>query len=90
MIIPRSEADQSVKVPARTVDSLVESKLGCSLLFKIDVEGYELSVLKGMARLLRDHHPYAGTLRHGQALSQSSRPTTRSTWLSEGLNPSER
>jgi FkbM family methyltransferase len=58
-IVPDFEADRAITVPARTIDSLVESKPGSSLLFKIDVEGYELSVLRGMERLLRDHL-YAG------------------------------
>jgi FkbM family methyltransferase len=58
-IIPRAEAARLVSVPAHTLDSLIESDPGSSLLFKIDVEGYELPVLRGMSRLLADH-PYAG------------------------------
>lgn len=44
-----------------TADSLAgwygmqTSYLNCSLVVKIDVEGFEASVLKGMERLLREH-----------------------------------
>ena len=58
-VIASAEADGALQVPACTLDSLVESHRGSNLLFKIDVEGYELPVLRGMSRLLSDH-PYAG------------------------------
>lgn len=48
-----------VQISARPLDDLISSRTGSSLLFKIDVEGHETAVLRGMSRLLADHN-YAG------------------------------
>jgi FkbM family methyltransferase len=51
-------AEGTVEVPVRRVDSLVrEGALPPPDLVKIDVEGYEASVLRGMAGVLEQHHP---------------------------------
>ncbi|MEH7381401.1 FkbM family methyltransferase [Bacillus sp. JJ1533] len=53
---------EKTEVPAITVDSLFEhvNLENQRLLFKIDVEGYEFSVLKGMKDLLKNSHDVLG------------------------------
>jgi len=44
----------SISVPTRPLDGVIDAT-GRNVAFKIDVEGHELAVLEGMARLLREN-----------------------------------
>lgn len=47
--LPSVEAIEDIEVPARTLESVLdEVKLGPIDLFSLDVEGYEINVLRGM------------------------------------------
>lgn len=55
-----SRADKAHKtedIKIYTIDGLVEAGLAPPEFIKIDVEGYELSVLDGAAKTLREFHP---------------------------------
>jgi FkbM family methyltransferase len=53
-----TEAGQSIEVPVRTLDALVEEGLvPAPDLIKIDVEGFEASVLRGMSGVLETVRP---------------------------------
>ncbi|WP_162848466.1 FkbM family methyltransferase [Paenibacillus nanensis] len=58
------KAFEEVKVPSVTVDSLIGSSEAQdkTLLFKLDVEGYEWQVLRGMSRLLEECREAAGCI----------------------------
>jgi FkbM family methyltransferase len=53
------KGNRQVSVSARRLDELIPDHRTSSLLFKIDVEGHETAVLRGMSRLLA-HHDYSG------------------------------
>jgi FkbM family methyltransferase len=52
-------SDREVAVQSRRLDDLILAKAATRILFKIDVEGHEVAVLRGMSRLL-ENHDYAG------------------------------
>jgi len=53
---PTDSAGDVMQVPALTLDSIAND-LGPSRLIAVDVEGYELSVLRGATAYLRRHRP---------------------------------
>jgi FkbM family methyltransferase len=53
-----SESDNdTINVEQRSIDSLIESNVQTPNVVKIDVEGYEMSVIKGAEKLLRESPP---------------------------------
>jgi FkbM family methyltransferase len=61
---------QVVAIPATTVDMLCTDLDAHPDLIKIDVEGYELEVLKGAYRVLRDDRPEVMLELHPQQIAQ--------------------
>ncbi len=49
------QPDQSIKCKLITIDSFCEDKIEAIDFLKIDVEGHELEVLKGAAKMINDH-----------------------------------
>ena len=61
--------DQGHPVRTLSLDSAVsQGKLPVPTIMKIDVEGAELSLLRGAERLLREHHPTLFLATHGPVL----------------------
>ncbi|HCN04581.1 MAG TPA: hypothetical protein DIS79_03090 [Bacteroidetes bacterium] len=51
-------SEKKVRVPMRTLDSIVEQdSIKDISMIKLDVEGYELEVLRGATQVLRQHKP---------------------------------
>jgi len=50
-------SDGEIPIELRTLDSLVAQGMPAPDLIKMDVEGHELSVLRGGAETIRAHHP---------------------------------
>jgi FkbM family methyltransferase len=71
--MPSHNMIEKVPVSAVTIDSLVQKNiLGQTILFKIDVEGYEAFVLKGMKQLLTICHSAIGFIEfNSDYISQS-------------------
>ncbi|HEX5757513.1 MAG TPA: FkbM family methyltransferase, partial [Arenimonas sp.] len=64
--LPRAAATRPgrlVRVPRTSIDAVVAAEGGCQrLLFKLDVEGFEPEVLRGMVRTLAAAHTVVGLL----------------------------
>ncbi len=57
-IVENSPAPGVIQVDVTTVDAFVASKEGCAVtLVKIDAEGHDMEVLRGMPQLVRDRSP---------------------------------
>ena len=55
--IERREQCRTIQVPVFSLDRYFENEAGRIAAIKIDVEGHELTVLRGAERILREHAP---------------------------------
>jgi len=66
-----ARADEVIQVQIRSVDSLVAAgELPAPDLIKMDVEGYEAAVLRGMDKVLRENHPTILLELHPQKIAE--------------------
>jgi FkbM family methyltransferase len=73
-LLPRGGATDSVEVQVRSLDSLLPAG-SCPALVKIDAEGFELEVWRGMQRILREAPDTAVIVKFGpNDLKQSGLP----------------
>jgi len=80
-------AFREITIPSVTVDSLFDDRdiNDETLLFKLDVEGYEWNVLRGMTRLLKDAKEVAGIIEFNMSYMEKKGVDLRSfvSFLSE-------
>ena len=74
MVVPADTArTDALRIPQRTLDSLLMEGAAAPTHLKIDVEGSEDSVLRGARRLLAEHQPIVFLELHAEMLRRSGR-----------------
>ncbi|MFF2888436.1 FkbM family methyltransferase [Paenibacillus sp. NPDC057967] len=82
-------AFREITIPSVTVDSLFDDRTikDDTLLFKLDVEGYEWNVLRGMSRILKETKEVAGIIEFNMSYMEKKGVDLRSfvSFLSENF-----
>lgn len=80
-LIPPDDADEAIEVPLRRLDDLVAPGRRVDLI-KVDVEGAELQVWRGMQRVVADNPELAVVLEYGPAHLRRA-GVTPNQWFAE-------